>query len=381
MKKILCKLSLIVILASIPAFSAEPTINFNKIGGDTQKTITQITQGITDSPLLILPSELNNTDNMAAIENNGFLIKTKFRMLDEAGTWVSVPVKTTETGKLYITMPTMPNSPPEELNWGVMCPGTWNVRLNYEINVLRSGHNHMNPIFPVTGDFVENNIPGGEWRFWDFKVPDWSGDIKFTAAVSGACSSTESDTLRVQVPELFEIKAGPGYITDGDTEEHPATHFVTSDFKAQLQAIGATWKQTCPNSTKPYPLTFLQMSLPWGGLFDVNDNWKKPHKSHRLGTNADVSKWRVRKGNRIKLLKTMCQYVNVYSEGDEDYENPHYHLVQKNSKYPEDLPNLYDERFMDCCLFPGVPLGCINLQENGVDVPEHKEVPVETDCP
>ena len=123
------------------------------------------------------------------------------------------------------------------------------------------------------------------------------------------------------------------------------------------------------------------MSLPWGGLFDVNGNWKPPHSGHRFGKHADVSKWRIRKGNRAKLVKMMCDYSNVYSEGDEEYENPHYHLVSRTSKHTEDFPDPLDERFMDCCLSPGVPVGCINLETGGHTEEEHPEVPVETDCP
>lgn len=31
------------------------------------------------------------------------------------------------------------------------------------------------------------------------------------------------------------------------------------------------------------------MSIPKGGLLDVKDNWDTPHKSHRRGTDMDIS--------------------------------------------------------------------------------------------
>jgi hypothetical protein len=30
------------------------------------------------------------------------------------------------------------------------------------------------------------------------------------------------------------------------------------------------------------------MSLPFGGLFDINNNWNAPHSSHSRGTSVDV---------------------------------------------------------------------------------------------
>jgi hypothetical protein len=31
------------------------------------------------------------------------------------------------------------------------------------------------------------------------------------------------------------------------------------------------------------------MSLPYGGLFDIQGNWRPPHVTHRTGRNADIS--------------------------------------------------------------------------------------------
>ena len=30
------------------------------------------------------------------------------------------------------------------------------------------------------------------------------------------------------------------------------------------------------------------ISLPNGGLFDINPNWNPPHKSHRIGKDVDI---------------------------------------------------------------------------------------------
>jgi len=44
-------------------------------------------------------------------------------------------------------------------------------------------------------------------------------------------------------------------------------------------------------STQPKMLLMLNdMSLPWGGLFDVNANWGRPHSGHRRGDSVDINR-------------------------------------------------------------------------------------------
>lgn len=323
--------------------------------------------------------------------------------LTETGEFVEVVPETivNEAGKKVDTYTIQPNW---AVRWKVSCPGegNWGKRITYSWDTAAGVHNHSNPPpppllfsnsqsaqFPPNTDWAYTpspiNFPVMQgynklYYYWMW-YPEFATKLVEWTEAWGSCVSKREEWTYVREVGLVEIKAGVGYTVDGDTTKHPATHYVTPDFKTQLQAIGAAWNKTCPNSTKPYPLTFLQMSLPWGGLFDVNGNWKPPHSGHRFGNHADVSKWRVRKGNRAKLVRTMCDYANVYSEGDEEYEDPHYHVVLRTSKHTEDFPDPLDERFMDCCLSPGVPLGCINLETGGQPSEEHSEVPVETDCP
>jgi hypothetical protein len=39
----------------------------------------------------------------------------------------------------------------------------------------------------------------------------------------------------------------------------------------------------------PTPLESEAVSLPHGGLFDINDDWSQPHCSHREGKSIDLS--------------------------------------------------------------------------------------------
>jgi murein endopeptidase len=52
-----------------------------------------------------------------------------------------------------------------------------------------------------------------------------------------------------------------------------------------LLNIAIEWHSSFPREQ----LLFINdMSLPYGGLFDVNGDWKTPHKTHRIGKSADI---------------------------------------------------------------------------------------------
>ena len=374
MTKIMYQLALIIILAAIQAVSAESTISFDSSGDDIHKTITQITGSITDNPLPIVPSELNSTGTGATVEDNSSgLLKTGFRILNEAGIWGPMPVKTDATGKEYTTRPTMYGAQPEELQWGATCsvPSNylWDVCLSYNVDVSESGHVHNNPPppFPVTGNpLCVRDIPGGETIYWYLKVPEYSGEIKLTATGSGSCQGSVSETLTVIVPDLHLVADGSfekGYSLNLNHTWHPKSHYVVTGFKTALEKLGPAWRKKCPASAE---LHYNQMSLHWGGVFDLDQNWRDPHKGHREGYHADVSKTWIKKSNRQRVIKLMCDNpsVTVYSEGDAPNEGDVYHLEFAGQNHKVD----FDEKFIDCCPTP-TPKACIDLKNTEPEEP------------
>jgi murein endopeptidase len=66
------------------------------------------------------------------------------------------------------------------------------------------------------------------------------------------------------------------------------------------------------------------MSLPRGGLFDHKGNWETPHRTHRLGLNADIQTRR--------MSETERTYFEAKGEElgfDMLYEDdpPHFHIT------------------------------------------------------
>jgi len=72
------------------------------------------------------------------------------------------------------------------------------------------------------------------------------------------------------------------------------------------------------------------MSLPYGGLFDIQGNWRPPHDTHRTGRNADIS-GRGPGGTFLQeemmkeIIREAAKRLNVSI--DCDYERNHYHFT------------------------------------------------------
>ncbi|MBI5213592.1 MAG: penicillin-insensitive murein endopeptidase [Nitrospirae bacterium] len=65
---------------------------------------------------------------------------------------------------------------------------------------------------------------------------------------------------------------------------HPQVHWGEESLYRRLWRLGQYWYEECGT-----PLVISDMSLPKGGLLDVNQDWSTPHKTHRRGTDIDIS--------------------------------------------------------------------------------------------
>ena len=291
--------------------------------------------------------------------------------------------------------------------WKIWCPGSgsWSAKLTYsQCHDKCGGHYHYSPqvpylryggiyeqlTHPQTFYYAESPIyfptmtGDNKKYYYYFWYPAHSEQITSWIESFGACHGMITDVISVKVDNLEELKEGEGYILTGRTSIHPYNHYVTSSFGKTLKEIGKEWKQICPQSK---PLEYNDASLPWGGLFDIKGNWQPPHKGHRYGVEIDISKRRIRKGNREKVIRMMCKYTIVYSEGNEPNEVPHYHVVSK--KAPQEVfkeleEMVKQEKIIPCCPASStdtIPAACINLESGGQTIPEDDDVPIETDCP
>lgn len=94
-------------------------------------------------------------------------------------------------------------------------------------------------------------------------------------------------------------------------------HFGTRVFVSQLKNVASQYRTAYPEAM----LAINDMSLTWGGLFDIGASWAPPHRTHRLGNTADVRLVPV--ANRPRLVQIIqMQGLRIHPEP----ETNHWHL-------------------------------------------------------
>jgi hypothetical protein len=86
------------------------------------------------------------------------------------------------------------------------------------------------------------------------------------------------------------------YGEPGVSSMHRNNHYGTWGTVNALVQIANGFNRRFPGN----PLYYNDMSLPWGGPFDIYNNWRNPHLGHREGKNADI---------RFTNVNTVGQYL------------------------------------------------------------------------
>jgi murein endopeptidase len=111
----------------------------------------------------------------------------------------------------------------------------------------------------------------------------FGGEERIEATVVGVTGAADLD---VRVAGLVAMPAGANYDhLYRALPPHEDSRWATPTMVQGLVAIADAYAAAYPGSI----LWYNDMSLPKGGLFDLNSNWNTPHSEHRLGGNTDVS--------------------------------------------------------------------------------------------
>lgn len=191
------------------------------------------------------------------------------------------------------------------------------------------GHNHngtrdlQQPPQELMGEFVENDEDptagvlqtttnsDGEVRF-QYIAPEFGGELKLVAKTLNAYNDTLSaeDSLTIRVPDLVLLSEGEHYEKVGGTPAHHGprldnlyqnnrttdnNHYGTSAFVDSLVSIANAWhnlvSEDSTQDIRQTPLNINDMSLPYGGKFDIEGKFldrASYHAFHRLGRDADI---------------------------------------------------------------------------------------------
>jgi hypothetical protein len=154
------------------------------------------------------------------------------------------------------------------------------------------GHDHYEN--RPAGDFQQNNgqtDENGEFRTFYFASE--IGGIERIIASGGEIR--DSADLTVRVPDLYLLPESDYYVKYG-TPYYAQFHHTPPSYSddhthwGKEELINAIYTIAWNYVLRGGEIIYVNdMSLPYGGLFDIQGNWRPPHKTHRTGRNADIS--------------------------------------------------------------------------------------------
>lgn len=176
---------------------------------------------------------------------------------------------------------------------GEIIPNCDILFISHQARPFSGGHAHHDAARPK-GEFTPtsgNTGPSGLLPV-TYTAPEVAGviDATFQSSLRGTIRPPSTFTIGVRVPGLAELPPGENYVLVGSfgepgvTSQHVSNHFGLPSFNRSLQQLADRYAAGFPGQR----LEYNDMSLPLGGLFDVNNNWRPPHHSHRFGTDVDV---------------------------------------------------------------------------------------------
>lgn len=197
---------------------------------------------------------------------------------------------------------------------------TVNVVLTREAN--SGGHQHSGgPIgsaspsqFVLAGPYPQN-------KKVIYRAPAACGIIKIVWKFSSGDSDT--DYVHIKVEGLEALSGSQSLILIGATSKHPDNHYGTTAMNTKLHSLADKFF-----AKFNVPIAVNDMSLVWGGLFDIDGAWGGPHQTHREGRHADVRSQTMddtqKEFFRVEAQKLFSGVVLEFP----GQTNEHWHLTQ-----------------------------------------------------
>lgn len=169
----------------------------------------------------------------------------------------------------------------------------------------------------------------GPFGIWStvYTAPEAAGIIEadVVCGPSNFPSAPLTFTIGVRIAGIEQLSAGANYILIGSfgqpgvTSKHVQNHYGTSVLVQRIIGLANDYAKKFPGEK----LAINDMSLEEGGLFDISNNWKPPHKSHRFGTDVDI--------RIVPTEKQRRALRNLIRNGDNKFsriidEGNHWHL-------------------------------------------------------
>jgi hypothetical protein len=124
-------------------------------------------------------------------------------------------------------------------------------------------------------------VPDATWRLDPNEPSQLRAEAAFSVSVDGLVELPDSDLW-------VKNSYSPGHIWDGKLQ----VFYATPEMIDKLSRLAKAYREHYKNryGVPDAKISFNDLSLPYGGLFDIHNNWQPEHKLHRLGRSADVNK-------------------------------------------------------------------------------------------
>lgn len=267
--------------------------------------------------------------------------------------------------------------------------GKWTAQISYSFSAIVEGHDHSEALFPPLAVHISTNatLPANfqetpspvvfpemqkntTYYYWE-RLPIFAATIEEKLTTTGACAGSRTDSIHVGFQDMIPLPpAGqwyhPSHHPSPEGYAHINTKYGTPKLINATKAISKEYIEALPDASVLY---IYDMSLPYGGIIDINRNWKRPFYGHSTGIDADISKWRVPPENREKLLEIMCKHADTYSEQDVPGQPPYFHIrVADTFNLGADNFERAPKTTIKCCsgtsVNPAVLDVCISTQTN-----------------
>jgi hypothetical protein len=116
-----------------------------------------------------------------------------------------------------------------------------------------------------------------------FRATDVCGAIRCVSRFTSSNPPVVENRIEVLIQGLQSIPSSTNLRLKPPTAEHPSPYWAAPDFINKLVQCANSYAQKTGK-----PLTVTDASLPWGGRFDLNQNWAPPHHEHMDGRQADL---------------------------------------------------------------------------------------------
>ena len=149
------------------------------------------------------------------------------------------------------------------------------------------GHSHDDATVSTAIGFFDNNTcttdsSGSCDVIWH--PPEASGLYELKVYVDGEPDVANTQRFMVGVEGLTSLVPSSYYRLKGQRPAHPDNHWAMEDVIGYIQQMSSSFYRDHNNAT----LGINDMSLVYGGLFDISADWNIPHSLHRLGRSVDI---------------------------------------------------------------------------------------------